>query len=124
MNWEQAQVRILNTITIDIHLDPRSRYKFIRAVPPYVSNMSAHMGKAAFRVQVGQNSHIDIPLEMLKVMHTQATLNNSRVYDKQLFERFYPNEYKNKPCYVQAIGKLFLRAGVATPIGSTKYQII
>jgi hypothetical protein len=124
MNWQQASNLIAASITQGLHLDPRRQFKIVINVPPYKCYRNGFNGLIGYRVQVGKNSVIEIPFDVLWDIHSIATLNNINLYNKNVFQYRYLHLYQAKPCYVHTVGKIFTMSGVALQINKTEYQML
>lgn len=121
MSWENIEQVLLKKIKItNKSLDPsgQSEYKIVKEVPNYFCKSYNEIG---FRVQVGRDSYIDIPLSMLQTIYNHSKING---YNSAVFQNSFPKEYKKKPCYVHAIGQLFMKAGVMELDGKRKYKLL
>ena len=98
MNWNQAQILIFANILLGLHLDQHSNYKIVTAVPPYQCNRNRFGGNPGYKIQVGRNSFIEVPLELLRSILESSTQNNANIYNTNVFQYSYPNLYKQKPC--------------------------
>lgn len=115
MNWQTAENN-LNNIRPNQDLDEKVSYKIVRDIP--------HNRPDGFRVQVGKDEHIDIPLDMLRKIFERSVSNGGR-YNREVINALYPQKVKSKPCYVQSVGKLFKAAGVMdlVPGSQRNYKI-
>ncbi len=121
MAWIDAEILLRKKSRVNTRLDLQRQFKIVIAIPPY--RCKNYANEEGFRIQVGQNSFINIPISIIKKVY-QATSKNGFVYNRAIFLALYPNELSNKPCYVHAIGKLFSNAGVMVQITRYSYQII
>lgn len=115
MNWQTAENH-LNTIRPGQDLDENAGYKIVREIP-----VNRPEG---FLIQVGRDTCINISMEMLRNIFTSSISKQGR-YNRAVIIALYPQDVKNKPCYVQSVGKLFKAAGVMSLIPGSKrnYQI-
>jgi len=123
MNWSQALPLITISITRGLHLDPIYQFKIVIDIPPYQCYRNGFNGVPGYKIQVGRNSLIEVPLKVLQDVHTEAMQNNAMIYNHYVFQYCYPNLYNNKPCYVHTVGKIFTNSTVASQISRTEYQI-
>lgn len=121
MAWDHAEILLRNNIVQMHGLDPVNQYKIVTEIPPYTCNN--FQNEEGFRIRVGAASNINAPMSMLENIYNEAVHNNG-LYNNQIFSRSYPVEYNNKPCYVHAIGKLFVAAGVMEQVNTRNYQVI
>lgn len=123
MNWARAQHLILQNIFLNQQLDTSANYKIVREVSPYNCFNNGFNGGFGFRIQVGRNSFIDVPLDMLQRL-LALSVSNGYLYNNTVFKSGYLLLLKNKPCYVHAIGGIFTQAGVATKCDDGRNYII
>jgi hypothetical protein len=124
MTWAQVSPLIINSITPGLHLDPRCQFKIVIDTPPYQCFRNGFNGLEGYKVIVGRNSFIEITLQMLEVIHSEAMQNNAQIYNHFVFRYCYPNLYNQKPCYVHAVGKIFLHSNVANQTNATDYSML
>src|SRR4051812_28946657 len=122
MNWNQARPLIISSITRGLHLDPRHRFKIVVDVPPYQCYRNGFNGLLGYRVLVGKNSIIEVPLDVLWDIHSIATFNNVNLYNSHVFQYRYPQLYRSKPCYVHTVGKIFTCSNVAIQVSAAEYS--
>lgn len=121
MKWNEALLSLKTNIGLDLHLTPEKNFKYVREIPPYkCSNYNKVEG---FRVQVGEKSFVNIPLEMLETVF-EATILNNNTYNRSIFKANFPRELNAKPCNVHSVGKLFQHAGVMKMINANNYKIV
>lgn len=115
MNWEEAEINLRENINLNEHLAGFGHYKIVVGVPSDI-----HDG---YRIRVGATNYINVSMGMLRVLFEESSLNNG-IYNRNVFRNLFPNELANKPCYVHAIGKLFVFAGVAVQNGNRNYNLL
>lgn len=120
MDWMQAEKLLRDNICANLHLTPDANFKIIKEVPPFLCKDYNYA--EGFRVQVGEDSEISIPLNMLKIIY-HYSIKNDNMYNKSVFKECFPRELNNKPCYVHTVGKLFEKAGVMQSVNRYDYLI-
>lgn len=125
MNWEQALELLLANIIVGDDLDPNPnhQYKIVIQIPPYECQRYDYNGAIGFKIQVGADDYIDVPLNMLQTIHN-ASLDNGGVYNGLIFNNLFPIQRSNKPCHVHVVGKLFECAGIAIQVNNQNYSLI
>jgi hypothetical protein len=121
MNWNEALLSLKTTIGLDLHLTPEKNFKFIREIPPY--KCKNYNNSEDFKVQVGERSFVNIPLEILETIFEAAKLNNNTC-NRAVFKSNLPRELNAKPCNLHSVGKLFEHAGVMEMIDAQNYKIV
>lgn len=122
MNWNEALILILQHIEVGLNLDPNSEYREVINVPPYQCNRYDYGGEEGYRVQIGANDFIEIPLSMLERLFV-AAVNNDGKYNNGVFGALYPQQRANHGCHVHVVGKIFSLSGVAVQINNRNYVI-
>lgn len=117
MDWKDHIKTIRKAVPVDTRLDenPNTKYKIVEYVPS--------INRSSFRIKVGAKNFIEIPLEMLEQIFLRS-IGNEGLYNKSIIETLYSAEVNAKPCLVQAVGKIFAKAGITKQISSRNYMII
>jgi hypothetical protein len=121
MKWTKALPLLMRKITLNLHLTPEKNFKIVRDIPPY--KCKNYNNSEGFRVQVGTNTSVNIPLHMLETIFEAAKQNNN-TYNRAIFKTTFPRELNAKPCNVHSVGKLFEHAGVMQMVDKRNYQIL
>lgn len=119
MNWKEAETLIRNTIFTGMKLDNRT----VLAGPDYPCKGYNYNSTPGFKIQIGTNTSIEIPFNMLQIVYADAIANN-RTYENKVFKNKYERQLKSHGCHVHVIGRLFEKAGVATQIRKRKFMIL
>jgi hypothetical protein len=114
MSWAEAEINLRENIHLNDRLDGFGHYKIVTEVPD--------ANKDTFRIKVGKSNFINVNMLMLHAVFEGSLVNNN-IYNGKVFKDLFPLEHYNKPCYVHAIGKLFVRAGIAIILNSRSYRI-
>jgi hypothetical protein len=120
MKWEKVLELLKSNIQLDLHLTPEKSFKIVREIPPY--KCRNYNDVDGFRVQVGENTHVNIPLTMLETIF-EASKRNNNIYNRAIFKENFPRELNAKPCNVHSVGKLFEHAGIMQKIDKRNYII-
>lgn len=112
MNWIQAKELISKEIKEGLDLDPLNKYKEITKC----SNDGLY-------IRVGANKVDKISFNELENIFNSAKANNGQ-YKNSVFKALYPVKIKNTPCLVQAVGKIFVYAGVMKQRTAQSHEII
>lgn len=100
MEWTIAQA-VLNKIQVGTDINTkRSTYRQIIS-----------KNENEFIIRVSKKGNIRVAEDMLKSCF--LALSQSSGYSRKHFETCYPQQCKNKPCYVHVIGQIFVKAGLA-----------
>jgi len=121
MNWNTAQIYITSYINLNMHLDINCNYRNITDIPPFQCTRNGFSGLEGFRVRIGLNHSLDVPLEMLEKIHLFSSRNAGNYYNSMVFHNVYPLLRKNHPSYVQVVGRIFLLSHVARQINNKLY---
>jgi hypothetical protein len=121
MIWNKALELLKKNIQLGLHLTPNKNFKIVREIPPY--KCKNYNNSEGFRVQVGTNTSVNIPLHMLETIFEATKLNNN-TYNRTIFETNFPRELNAKPCNVHSVGKLFEHAGIMQMVDKRNYQIL
>lgn len=125
MIWEDAITLIRSNIHQDQSLDSSLTYRYVSEIPPYRCNNYSYGGTEGYKVQIGSQSYIEIPISMLQTVIEDA-VNANRIYNKNVFCNHYPTRAEQKtghPCHIHVIGKIFVLAGVTKQLNSRNYLI-
>jgi hypothetical protein len=122
MDWETAEILIRSKIYNNVHLDSNSKYKYIQAGPNYHCKQYGY-NDSGFKVQIGANNFIEVPISMLKTLYF-STKNNNGIYERKVFVDLYPKQVKVHACHVHVIGKIFVLAGIMKQDDSRHYSIL
>ena len=121
MKWNEALPLLKAKIGLNLHLTPEKNFKIVRDIPPY--KCKNYNNSEGFRVQVGTNTSVNIPLDMLEIIF-EATKQNNNTYNRAIFETNFPRELKAKPCNEHSVDKLFEHAGIMQMLDKRNYQIL
>ncbi len=121
MNWEEALELILHHIVVGLHLDPDLQFRTIVDGPNYHCNTYNYNGALGFRVQIGNNTFINIPIIMLETLFN-ATLANNGIYNRAVFGQHFHQQLTNHGCHVHTVGQIFEISGIAERVGNN-YEI-
>lgn len=124
MNWEDALQLVNENIQIGTDLDNLSQYRFVEQIPPYECYRYNFNGEHGFKISVGNNQTIDVPMQMLQTVFQFAKAENSNIYNRMVLIATFPRQANNKPCYIHVIGNLFVCAGVAIQNGNRNYNLL
>jgi len=119
MNWHDAEILIRQTIAPGINLDNRT----IIEGPDFSCKKYNYNGAKGFKVQIGKKTFLDIPFTILQAVFEDACANN-RIYNNKIFRSNFEKQCKTHGCHVHVVGKIFVKAGVATQIDKRNYKIL
>jgi len=74
-------------------------------------------------VQIGRNNNIKLNYEELVNIYF-ATIENRRLYNRQICENVLPTKTTNHGCTVHVVGMIFKRIGIMEVIDSRGYSIM
>lgn len=117
MTWNHALALILQHIAVGVHLNPELQYRYILAGPDYICTHYDYNGAKGYRVNIGAQNYVEIPILMLKVLFDAAIANGS-IYNNEVFGNNYPQQLNNHDCHVHVVGRMFVIAGVANQVGN------
>lgn len=111
MEWqfvEEALMKIekgtdLNTLN--------STYRVVLDNPPYLCKKYGY-NSVGFKVRIGKNQNLDIPLNMLKTIYDHS-IKIGGVYDSKVFWHLFSRQASDHGCHVHVVGQLFVKAGIA-----------
>lgn len=113
-DWKQSRELLLQNITLNLHLNPQSNYRFVVQIP---NDPIDH-----FKVSIGASTTIKVSLEMLENIFN-ATIGNQGIYNKAVIFGLYHREVNNHGCHVHVVGQLFESAAVMINQGHN-YHIV
>ena len=70
MKQEKALELLKSNIQLDLHLTPGANFKIVKEIPP--CKCRNYNNTDGFRVQVGLNSFVNIPIEMFQTIFKDA----------------------------------------------------
>ena len=118
MTWEEALIEITKSITKGLKLDKAANYgRPVLEVPPFPGTTYDFNGEDSYKVRIGSDSHIEIPISMLRNCFLTAR-ENGGIYNTSTLYSLYPEQVKKHGGYVHVIGRIFEIAGVANKIKS------
>jgi len=120
MEWFEARNKINQRITLNTKLDEDSAYRSVVKTPPYTFTRGKFKGLEGYKVQIGERSHVNIPIEMLQHLFNASKQNNN-VYNNEIFNATYPKigqHDSGHPCYIHCVGKIFEISGIAIKNGN------
>ena len=125
MVWEEALELINNNIYSGLELNPELTYRrLVIESPPYLCRRFNYL--QGFKVQIGQNTFIEVPIEMLHNIFN-ASLENNNIYSRNVFRYCYPGLGDNSTghgCYIHTIGKIFQISHVGELLNNRYYSIL
>ncbi|MDG5800776.1 hypothetical protein QA597_10435 [Marinilabiliaceae bacterium ANBcel2] len=123
MSWSKASEHIIEKVKRGINIDPDSKFRLVLAGPDYACHNYNYDGERGYKVRIGENASIEIPMSMLKVMYQEALTNNG-IYNNGIFKRHFELQKNHHPCHVHVVGNFFLYSGVAKQINKRNYRIL
>jgi hypothetical protein len=124
MDWNLARINILDHMTVGSDINTKnSTYRKIVQVPPYKCNTYDYKGAEGFKVQIGYNTSIEIPIFMLKILYEEGHKNN-QIYDANIFIKYFGDQYLYHGCHVHVVGQIFLKSNIAEQHGSRAYKLL
>lgn len=113
MKWQEAQQLIENKIEIGTDLNTnKSTHRVVNSIGDITdSERYKYHSEKGFVVKIGKSNKIKIPWKMLEKCFKPITSGNK--YDGDYFRECFPLQAKDHPCYVHAVGQIFVRAGIA-----------
>ncbi len=111
----------LKEICVNTKVCSKGKYKIIVEIPPYKCYRNNFGGSIGFKMKIGKNDFIEIPLDMLVILYDRA-LSNRKIYERQVFAEPYKKLIETKPCYVHAVGGILESAKLARKQGN-KYLL-
>lgn len=112
MKWEKAKELILKKVKKGQKLDADFDYKIVIDVPRQSMFDNEKQAEQCYRVQVGKSSFVNISMDMLERL-LSLSVAKGYIYNNIVFKEGYYQLSKNKPCYVHAVGGIFVKAGIA-----------
>ena len=108
---------LVNLISIDLTLN--LDLNTIRSTLRRVQNNE----NSQITVPIGQNTRIKLNYLDLVNIYT-STIQNNRIYNKQICENVLPTMTRNHGCTVHVVGMIFVRIGVMRIVDDRNYEII
>lgn len=116
MTWEEAFTAITKSISKGLKLDKAANYgRPVMEVPPFGCTTYDYNGEEGYKVRIGSDSHIEIPISMLKKCF-EAAKENGNIYKTSIIYGLYPKQLAEHGGYVHVVGRIFEIAGLATKI--------
>ena len=119
MIWREAEALIRLTIIVGMKLDNR----IVLEGPDFPCNGYDYNGSPGFKIRIGTHTCIEIPFSMLQTLYEDAIANHW-AYENKVFKNKFERQFKNHPCHVHVVGKIFEKAGIATKIDNRKYKVL
>lgn len=111
MEWELVQKAFLE-ISKGTDLNTKnSSYRVVLENPPYICKKYGY-NSIGFKVQIGENQYIDIPLKMLNTIYDYS-IKMGGIYNSKVFRNLFPKQASGHGCHIHVVGQLFVKAGVA-----------
>jgi predicted HTH transcriptional regulator len=115
MNWDQVIIKIKEKIQLGTDVNTIvSTYRFVVEIPPY--KCKQYDNKEGYKVKIGENNAIKIPISMLQTLFQNSQKNNN-TYNTKVFRDAFPVQAKNHGCHVHVIGKIFEKSGSVVNVG-------
>jgi hypothetical protein len=113
MEWLDAKKIIQERIKEGTDINTASStFRTISAVDARIeSRRYGYQSQAGFVVQIGTNTFIDIPWNVLQECFHM--LHGVEGYSGISFRKTFPIQAKDHPCHVHVVGQIFVRAGLA-----------
>jgi hypothetical protein len=116
MSWEAALGAIKHHITKGLKLDKASNYgRPVVEVPPYPCTTYNYQNEEGYKVRIGSDSYIEIPISMLQACY-EAAKEQGGVYKTSIIYGLYPTQLADHGAYVHVVGKIFETAGVGKKV--------
>jgi hypothetical protein len=116
MNWEEAWTAIHSSITKGLKLDKAANYgRPVIEVPPFACNTYNYNGEEGYKVRIGSEVYIEIPISMLRNCY-EAAKQNEGIYKTSIIYGLYPEQLAHHGGYVHVVGRIFEIAGLVTKI--------
>ncbi len=116
MSWEEALVEIKKSITKGLKLDKASNYgRPVMDIPPFACTTYDFKGEEGYKVRIGSDSYIEIPISMLRNCYLTA-IENGNVYNTSIMYSLYAAPVAQHGGYVHVVGRIFEIAGLANRI--------
>jgi hypothetical protein len=116
MTWEEALTAITKHITKGLKLDKEANYgRPVIEVPPFACTTYDYNGEEGFKVRIGSEAYIEIPISMLQNCF-EAARENGGVYKTSIIYSLYPEQLAHHGGYVHVVGRIFEKSGLASKI--------
>ena len=116
MSWEEAWAAITKSITKGMKLDKAANYgRPVIEIPPFACTTFNYDGEEGYKVKIGSDSFIEIPISMLKKCYIKAR-ENGKMYKTSIIYSLYPEQLAEHGGYVHVVGRMFEIAGLARKI--------
>ncbi len=116
MNWEEALAAIRKNITKGLKLDKLANYgRPVVEVPPYACTTFDYNNEEGFKVRIGSDSYVEIPISMLENCYLKSR-ENGNVYKTSIIYGLYTKQVADHGGLVHVVGKIFEIAGIAQKI--------
>ncbi len=116
MTWEEALVEIRKSISKGLKLDKLSNYgRPVMDVPPYPCTTYDYNNEEGYKVRIGSDTYIEIPISMLKNCYENSK-ENGGVYKTSIIYGLYPKQLADHGSYVHIVGNIFAIAGVGKKV--------
>jgi hypothetical protein len=123
-DWDEACEMILQNIHIGMFLNPTLRYgQEVLEIPPFLCNSYNYENEIGFKIKIGQNASIEIPVFMLQEIFI-LSVDYNRIFNRRIFNYAFPRQLNTHGCYVHVIGNIYKCAGVSNMIDGRAYQIL
>lgn len=120
MEWHLVQEALMK---IEKGTDLNTKKSTCRVVldkPPYICKNYGY-NSIGFKIRIGNNKHIDIPLKMLNTIYDYS-IKSGGVYDSTVLRSLFPKQASGHPCHVHVVGQLFVKSGIASLVNG-KYKL-
>ncbi len=98
-------------------LDNTSRFRIIISGPDYCCKTYNYEGTKGYRVQIGENNFLEIPISMLLNL-LNASVINHYIYNREIFSKLYGRQLQNHGCHVHVVGSFFVLSNLASKHGN------
>ena len=116
MSWEEAWIAISKSITKGMKLDKEANYgRPVVEIPPYPCTTYNFNGEEGYKIKVGSESFIEIPVSMLKKCFITSR-EKGKMYKTSVIYSLYPEQLAEHGGYVHVVGKIFEISGLAKKI--------
>lgn len=123
MTWEEAAAAIGKTITKGLKLDKLANYgRPVVEVPPYPCNTYDFNGEEGYKVRIGSDRYVEVPISMLRNCFEAAKVQGG-VYKTSIIYSLYPTQVAEHGGYVHVVGRIFEVAGIGKKV-TGGYEIL
>jgi hypothetical protein len=116
MTWEEALPEIRKSISKGLKLDKLANYgRPVVEVPPYQCTTYDYNGEEGYKVRIGSDSYIEVPISMLEKCY-EAARETGGTYKTSIIYGLYPTQLADHGGYVHVVGNIFVIAKLAKKI--------